>query len=153
MENPLAKKSEEIVHGGQMAIVLGFVATFLLGVVFVYVMGNLLDQISVNVKKVNLQLSGANSTIYATATTSCLTGIVRGENADILDATNKTAQAKTEDVLNRYTSAAIAKLSVQVKDCANMSVPSFLQGSIQSAAVAKNGEGLTVEAALQSIVK
>jgi hypothetical protein len=152
MNNPLAPKKEEIAHGGQVAVVLGFIATFLLGVVFIYVMGNLLTQVSDGVRAVHVQLSGSKKLIVQTSAEACLNGIVRGENADILLATDKTAAVKIEEVLNRYDSASLAKLSTLTYDCTLDTIPAYIEYTTSQVTVVKNGSGMTVETALHNIV-
>jgi hypothetical protein len=151
--NMQPKKPEEVLHGGQMSIVIGFIATFLLGVVFVFVMGNLLGQISDGVQSVNLELSGNRAAIISTTQTACLNGLVRGENNDILLAADKTNDAKTEEILNRYNAESLTKLSTLVENCAKSTVPSMLMAKVKSTSVAKSGAGLSIETALQRILK
>lgn len=151
MENPMQKK-EEILHGGQMAVVIGFVATFLLGVVFVFLMGNLLGQISDGVKRVNVQLSGTSSVILQSAANACLNATVRAENTDILTNKDKNADAKVEEVLNRYSSTALTTLSTIMYDCIVTSVPDYAQKHLQSVQIQKSGTGLTVETAVRNIL-
>lgn len=153
MENPLAPKPEEIAKGGQMAIVIGFVATFLLGIAFVFVLGNLLGQISDGVQAVNIEITGTKKLVVSTAANSCLYAYVATDNADMLSNTEKTDAVKTEEILNAYDSEKLSALSNKILTCTTASTPSYVEFKATSATVAKSGEGLTVEAALNNILQ
>ncbi len=151
MDTPI-KKNEEIVHGGQMTIVIGFIATFLLGVVFVFLMGNLLGQISDGVRGVNAQLSGASTVILQSAANACLNATIRAENEDILKSTDKNKDAKLEAVLNRYDANALSNLSTIMYSCVVTSVPDYAQKHLESVRAQKSGTGLSVETAVRDIL-
>lgn len=154
MDNPLRpKQKEEVLFGGQMAIVIGFVATFLLGVVFVFMIGNLLGQVSDGVRQVNLELSGNKKLVIQSVAYGCLAGNLQAAHTDILNDTEKTAQQKTDDILAIYDAEKLAALSSNVLECTQISTPSYLNVQATSATVEKTGEGFSIEAALASMVK
>lgn len=152
MENPLSPKHEEVLKGGQMAIVIGFVATFLLGVIFVFLMGNLLSQVSDGVRQINVELSGSKQVVVDSTALACLNATVRTEQAAIFNATDKTAEVMMEEVLNAYDTDKLTTLSTTVYNCTMQSLPSYVDYGVSSVNVPKTGDGLSVETATRAIL-
>lgn len=153
MDNPLKPKKEEVLFGGQMAIVIGFVATFLLGVMFVFLLGNLLNQVSDGVQQVNLELSGNKDVVIKSAAAGCLVGNLQAKHADMLSNTEKTDAEKTDEILATYDAEKLASLSADVLACTQISTPTYLSVYASGVVVEKTGNDFSVEAALASMMQ
>jgi|GEM_PF-5371795 len=154
MDNPLKpQKKEEVLFGGQMSIIIGFIAVFLLGVMFVFILGNLLSQVSDGVQQVNLELSGNKNLVIQTAAAGCLVGNLQVKHADTLANTDKTNAEKTDEILATYDAENLATLSANVLACTQASTPAYLDRYASGTVVEKTGNGFSVEAALASMMK
>jgi len=153
MDNPLKPKKEEVLFGGQMSIVIGFIATFLLGVIFVFMIGNLLTQVSDDVQQVNLELSGNKALVIESAAAGCLVGNLQVVHADMLAKTDKTDAEKTDEILATYNAEKLTDLSADVLACTKVSAPDYLAAKITGTIVEKTGSGFSVEAALASMLQ
>ena len=153
MDNPLKPKKEEVLFGGQMAIVIGFVATFLLGVIFVFLLGSLLNQVSDGVQQINLELSGNKRVVIESAATGCLVGNLQVMHAEMLANTEKTDTEKTDEILATYDAEKLASLSADVLACTQISTPSYLLVYASGVVVQKTGNDFSVEAALASMMQ
>lgn len=121
-------------YGSPVVLALSFVFVFLLGLFFIWAIGNATDSIGPNMAAFKQKDAQAQSAVYTNgawaASKGCLVAYVQADNAATFADTKTTAAQKVTAVVAKYDATKLQDLNTKVVSCAAKSIPASWGGAI-----------------------
>ncbi len=121
-------------YGSPIVLAFSFIFVFLLGVFFIWAIGNATDSIGGNIAAFKEKDTKATEAVYNNgawaASKGCLVAFVQADNQSLLNDAKKTADQKVTEIVNKYDATKLQDLNTKVVNCAGMSIPASWGGAI-----------------------
>lgn len=121
-------------YGSPLVLAFSFIFVFLLGIFFIWAIGNATDSIGGNIAAFKEKDMKASEAVYTNgawaASKGCLVAFVQADNQSVLNDAKKTAEVKVKDIVNKYDATKLQDLNTKVVSCAGMSIPASWGGAI-----------------------
>ncbi|PIS40871.1 MAG: hypothetical protein COT26_01040 [Candidatus Kerfeldbacteria bacterium CG08_land_8_20_14_0_20_43_14] len=125
---------EKMHYATPVALVLTFIFVFLLGIFFVWTIGNASDGFGQNLASFQQKDKDMITSVYTNsawaASKGCLVAFVQADNSSILTDAKKTADQKVTDIVAKYDATKLQDLNSKVATCAGKSIPASWGGAI-----------------------
>lgn len=120
--------------GSPIVLALSFVFVFLLGIFFIWAIGNATDGIGHNLAAFKEKDTLATNAVYTNgawaASKGCLVAFVQADNNGTLTDAKKIATVKVTEIVNKYDATKLQDLNTKVASCAGKSIPASWGGAI-----------------------
>ncbi len=121
-------------YGSPIVLAFSFIFVFLLGVFFIWAIGNATDGIGNNLAAFKNKDTLATNAVYTNgawaASKGCLVAFVKSDNAGTLADTKTTATTKVSTIVNSYDASKLQALNTKVVACAGQSIPASWGGAV-----------------------
>ena len=144
-------------YGSPLVLALSFVFVFLLGIFFIWAIGNATDSIGNNLAAFQDKDTQAQNAVYTNgawaASKGCLVAFVQADNATTIADTKKTNDEKVTAIVNSYDASKLQALNTKVVTCAGQSIPASWGGAIYVNVTKTGTADFSVESIANLLVK
>ena len=147
----------KLTYGTPVVLAMTFVFVFLLGLFFIWAIGNATDNIGPNMAAFKNQEAQTQAAVYTNgawaASQGCLVAYVNADNAGTFADTKKTAAQKVTEVVAKYDATKLQALNTKVVSCASMSIPASWGGALLVNVTKTGTSDFSVESVATALAK